>query len=1588
MSEVVQEVEAADEAAKRDSLEPVDQAAEEPKVRSEKVSPAAFRHTYTVLDTHKLPPSLQQSGAYSHDPAHEPSYHAHAGMLLNKLEGARKQLVYASTMVSVLKDALDDFSQRSASVGGGQRPFPQPPHPPTEDPRERSASGGRKIPHASVESLVYKHSPSTREDSDVLPLSSEETVGSDVLPQSSEEPLGSEAPSQSSEEPLGSQTPSQNSVEQLVHIQGGVPDSELFSKDVGKVVGVRGVGEAIGSSSRGVGEVVGGRGVGEAIGSSSRGVGEVVGGRGVGEAIGSSSRGAGEVLGSSSRGAGKVVGALDGGDVGREAAEKGGACAGAGTSSHGAEAGAEAAEKAVNKPVQALLRLDIHNDNNVGEPSPHHKLICSPGRRKSPLETKRASEQRQARAEAARGALEGARKARVERAKQRGAAALRLQEDRSKSVDQKQNRFEEKIARSTELRHAHLANIKQAMRAVGSAFTRLDPSHMHEAMHAVGRAFVSHARHRKRLREALARQQDAAAAFEETQERRRMLDVQRSEHLAARLAEKERRKKQALRGKRSKHLISRAMKGGNIELALKEATKERQQALWEQAATQERELSSELRSQIEERLKEAQARRQQHLEMIRDRAALGGAKQDSDGRGPRLLSSDNSVTAVPSPRTAQSSRSSPRERLSAPNMSASLAAGPSSGLRPAVTDTELLKNAIAANALHKTGARRRSVGCGGQDPLASSSLASLADMVGSDEGAAAGTSAVHGAGGGAGALAVHDSQAGVDALAVHNARSGAGTSGEEHPGSTSGQEHMESAVQTATFMSRRHSIASLMLESAAMHEGENAGLVVQQAEGRGAGSRQAPLGGRRTLSATSADAKATKLALSAGLEPASGKMQGQVARLKQPAIPETQGQVAWRRLVVGEMQAHGVSVKSEGKDSGGGGAAPPPPPAGPAAVTYRSTDRSITAATTARNKTKGMRRRAAKVLAKLDMNKFKIPESGPANVFLESPEGQALVFRWHRMARHLVHVPDVVPPSDRLSVPSPPPHPKGRGSLGGAAAAKGAAALAELSRMALAAHAARPSGILFALSTAIGSGDYMSVNTVRENVDYILDENLVPALARGHVRENVDYMLAENLVPSLARAAMREMDHHNGMVLLAGSNQINEGRAGGGGAQYLAELLEVLALVARPKESALTAEASPARLATPSKNRGLASDRGSESALVAEASPARLATPSKDGGPASDRRSESALTAEASLARLATPSKDMGLASDRESPPTPCSPPPLALGGYSNERSASCSTPTKHSLQGRESPPTPCSPPPLALGGHSDGRSPSRSIPTKHSLEGRESMSRAGAAVAGREAGAWAAGAGAGAAAGSGAAVAGREEGTCAAGGAAAAAGGGGGTVPTGMGTTAWAGIGTEKRAEAWGEAGAGTGTEAAAASAAVSKEEKSSPTTGQGSSDQVTLASNLESQRQLLVSFYVSCGIVHRASDLFSLLDQPQGGNLPIPPEAMQALTLLEAMTAWEPPPWSGASRRLRIDRKWSPTMPNATAISLAFQTSKLDPSLPTHQPQSPAGDQTKRRFLTPGLGGSKTRCDRHRPNDLRRAHPRRTSYNLRHSF
>ncbi|KXZ55637.1 hypothetical protein GPECTOR_2g1187 [Gonium pectorale] len=270
----------------------------------------------------------------------------------------------------------------------------------------------------------------------------------------------------------------------------------------------------------------------------------------------------------------------------------------------------------------------------------YHKVLSSPSRKLSPAEVLRASEERQARAERARQAMAEERLAKLAQAAQSRQTAKSVMEERAGAIAA---RVEEKFARSAELRQAHLAG--RVMKAVEETKKVAEVAFINQMLEQDKKLALQEKleegeiRRRQALEALQQRSKGAAAAVEEAQERRKLLEAERREQLA----DRQRRKEAAqakLEGERraaaaAREAASRAARAAAVQAA--------------EARQRQRDVLSE---RIEERLSEAAARRAQHLELIKERAALGKdlyERRTAEGISSSPRSPQSRHTRPPSP---------------------------------------------------------------------------------------------------------------------------------------------------------------------------------------------------------------------------------------------------------------------------------------------------------------------------------------------------------------------------------------------------------------------------------------------------------------------------------------------------------------------------------------------------------------------------------------------------------------------------------------------------------------------------------------------------------------------------------------------------------------------------------------------------------------------------------------------------------------------------------------------------------------------------------------------------------------------------
>ncbi|KAG1677141.1 hypothetical protein FOA52_000947 [Chlamydomonas sp. UWO 241] len=278
----------------------------------------------------------------------------------------------------------------------------------------------------------------------------------------------------------------------------------------------------------------------------------------------------------------------------------------------------------------------------------------SPGARRSPQETREASMERHARAGRLREALQEQRQARLAMKKQKTEDAKSMQEERGQAMStQLQSRFDDKIARSTELRQQHIAGIVQKAgeerrKVAEVAFiNRLEEEDRKLAL--LQKLEEGEARRQALLEEVLARSKEATAAAEEAARRRGQIEELRRSDLASKIAAKAQRKDQAQ---------ARLEEERRAAAAVREAARERQVALLGQVEAQRASLMVVRGARIEDRLKEAASRRRSHLELIKDKCVLGLSRPERPGDGEGSPLQSPAAAAAPTPGQATRRRES------------------------------------------------------------------------------------------------------------------------------------------------------------------------------------------------------------------------------------------------------------------------------------------------------------------------------------------------------------------------------------------------------------------------------------------------------------------------------------------------------------------------------------------------------------------------------------------------------------------------------------------------------------------------------------------------------------------------------------------------------------------------------------------------------------------------------------------------------------------------------------------------------------------------------------------------------------------
>ncbi|KAF6263637.1 hypothetical protein COO60DRAFT_379382 [Scenedesmus sp. NREL 46B-D3] len=329
-------------------------------------------------------------------------------------------------------------------------------------------------------------------------------------------------------------------------------------------------------------------------------------------------------------------------------------------------------------------------------PCLHHKL-SSPDRLRRPS-SRATTEQRQRRAEQLRAAMAEERLARLKQeqaAKQQRRAAGKEEEGAANAARA------DKHQRSELLRAAHIRRIKAK---AGDETRKVEEVSFINALNNEGRKAdlqqrleEGEARRAEALAAILAKQAGAAASVKEAAERRRAAEAER----LAQLADKRRRKQQAQAKMEQERLAAAAAR----EAAKAAGAQQREAARQQQAAW--------LSSKISARLKEAAQRRIQHLELIRERAALGKDFERRDSFTAASL-----ATRCPSPALR------PAASSSAAGGVAGKAAGSSGGLSSQLHTRSLQVQQLTAK--QRTALPRASSAPDGSSTSSSSCCASVA----------------------------------------------------------------------------------------------------------------------------------------------------------------------------------------------------------------------------------------------------------------------------------------------------------------------------------------------------------------------------------------------------------------------------------------------------------------------------------------------------------------------------------------------------------------------------------------------------------------------------------------------------------------------------------------------------------------------------------------------------------------------------------------------------------------------------------------------------------------------------------------------
>eukprot|EP00899_Mesostigma_viride_P016577 jgi/Mesvir1/24920/Mv16903-RA.2 len=246
----------------------------------------------------------------------------------------------------------------------------------------------------------------------------------------------------------------------------------------------------------------------------------------------------------------------------------------------------------------------------------HARLLLPEKKKKTPLETKRAVDEKQARATLLRRQRDAERQARH----QRMADRLRDISERQALQEMRvRQAIREKEARSGARHEAHLASIS---RKAGLESTKVSEVHFitslvneNKKLSLQQKLEDGEARRLEQLAALRQRQREDSAREEAAQERRRQLEEERRARL-----EENQRKKEAARIKREEEK--------RLVLAAREARSEQQSKRLEERQRALAEETEGMRRRLQERLLESAKRRAIYLEQIKEKTAGDADKQD------------------------------------------------------------------------------------------------------------------------------------------------------------------------------------------------------------------------------------------------------------------------------------------------------------------------------------------------------------------------------------------------------------------------------------------------------------------------------------------------------------------------------------------------------------------------------------------------------------------------------------------------------------------------------------------------------------------------------------------------------------------------------------------------------------------------------------------------------------------------------------------------------------------------------------------------------------------------------------------------